>query len=48
MAECDVEQTVAGNDDGDVCYFQGDDDDDRQRRTGATRARRSNREEAAK
>ena len=71
MAECDVEQTVAGNDDGDVDYFQGDDDDDyynsedasdygddynfqgdddddRERRTGATRARRSNREEAAK
>ena len=71
MAECDLERTVTGNDDGDdyyfqddcdddvynfedanddgdVYYFQGDDDDDRQRRAGATRARRSNREEAAK
>ena len=82
MAECEVERTAGGNDDGDVCYFQrdddgddyyfhgddddddynfedasddgdvyyfqGDDDDARQRRTGATRARRSNREEAAK
>ena len=48
MAECDVERTVTGDDDGDYYYFQGDNDDDRQRRTGATRARRSNREEAAK
>ena len=56
MVECDVERTLAENDDGDDYNFQGDDDgdddddvdDDRQRRTGATRARRSNREEAAK
>ena len=29
-------------------FVEEDGDDDRQRRTGATRARRSNREEAAK
>ena len=41
---------MTGNDDIDVDYFdfvEEDGDDDRQRRTGATRARRSNREEAS-
>ena len=28
MAECEVERTVARNDDGNVYYFQGDDNDD--------------------
>ena len=42
---------MTGNDDIDVDDFdfvEEDSDDDRQQRTGATRARRSNREEAAK